>query len=80
MVDARRKKSSKLYIPILADTFASQIVGLSIVAPFLAAALLESFLWVASFCYCFAKAYQKADHWSQKVLTIIMVILFIALR
>ncbi|KAI1613302.1 chitin synthase [Exophiala viscosa] len=56
------------------------IVCLSILGPLVLAAFLESFLWVAAFCYCLVKAYQKADHWSQKVLCVIMTIAFFLLR
>jgi chitin synthase len=44
------------------------------------AAFLESFLWVAAFCYCLGKAYKKADHWSQKILAAVMTVAFILLR
>lgn len=44
------------------------------------AALLEWFLWVAAFLYCLVKVYQKAENWSIKVLAVIMMILFTALR
>lgn len=44
------------------------------------AAFVESFLWVAAFCYCLGKAYKKADHWSQKLLAAVGAFLFCALR
>lgn len=44
------------------------------------AALLEWFLWVAAFMYCLVKVYQKAETVSVKILAIIMMILFTALR
>lgn len=43
-------------------------------------ALLEWFLWVAAFLYCLVKVYQKAETTSIKVLAIIVMILFTALR
>lgn len=43
-------------------------------------ALLEWFLWVAAFLYCLVKVYQKAENTSIKVLAIIVMILFTALR
>lgn len=48
--------------------------------PVVVAALFESFLWVAAFCYCLSKAYKKADHWSQKVLAAVLSLAFIVLR
>jgi chitin synthase len=44
------------------------------------AALLEWFLWLGAFLYCLVKVYQKADRWSIRILAVIMIILFIALR
>lgn len=44
------------------------------------AALLEWFLWLAAFCYCLAKAYKKAQNRSEKILAVMMAILFAALR
>lgn len=44
------------------------------------AAFLEWFLWLAAFLYCLVKVYQKAEHWSVKVLAVIIAVLFTALR
>lgn len=44
------------------------------------AALLEWFLWLAAFTYCLLKVYQKAEHWSVRVLAIVIWIIFAALR
>ena len=46
----------------------------------MAAAFLEWFLWLAAFLYCLVKVFQKADHWSVKLLAVVMMILFTALR
>lgn len=46
----------------------------------MAAALLEWFLWLAAFVYCLVKVYQKAEHWSVKVLALIVAIVFTSLR
>lgn len=59
---------------------AQQIVYLSIVGPLMLAAVLEWILWLAAFVYCLTKVYQKADHWSIKVLAAVMIILFTLLR
>ncbi len=59
---------------------ALQIIYLSILGPIMLAALLEWFLWLAAFCYCLVKAYKKSQHWSEKVLAVIMIISFVALR
>jgi chitin synthase len=58
----------------------SQIVYLSIVGPLMLAAFFEWVLWLAAFTYCLIKVYQKADHWSIRVLAGVMVVLFILLR
>lgn len=44
------------------------------------AALFEWMLWLAAFLYCFVKVYQKADHWTIKLLAVIMAVLFTLLR
>lgn len=44
------------------------------------AALLEWFLWLAAFLYCLVKVYQKAEHWSVKILAVVMAILFTGFR
>jgi len=44
------------------------------------AALLEWFLWLAAFLFCLVKAYQKAEHWSVKVISMIIGFLFTAIR
>jgi chitin synthase len=58
----------------------SQIISVSLIGPVVLAAFLESFLWVAAFVYCFAKAYMKADHWTQRVLAVLLSVVFIILR
>lgn len=44
------------------------------------AAFLEWFLWLAAFMYCLVKVYQKAEHWSVKILAVVIAIAFSALR
>lgn len=44
------------------------------------AAAFEWILWLAAFLYCLVKVYQKADHWSIKVLAVVMAVLFSLLR
>lgn len=44
------------------------------------AALLEWFLWVAAFLYCLVKVYQKAESLSIRILAIVMMFAFTALR
>jgi chitin synthase len=55
-------------------------VYLSIVGPLMLAAFFEWVLWLAAFIYCLIKVYQKADHWSIRVLAGVMAVLFILLR
>ncbi|WEW55880.1 chitin synthase [Emydomyces testavorans] len=44
------------------------------------AAVLEWFLWIAAFIYCLYKVYVKADHWSVKLLAVVITVTFTALR
>ena len=44
------------------------------------AAFLEWFLWLAAFLYCLVKVYQKAEHWSIKLLALVMMFLFTCFR
>ncbi|KAJ5314182.1 CoA-transferase family III domain-containing protein [Penicillium atrosanguineum] len=57
-----------------------QILYLSIVGPLMLAAFFEWVLWLAAFVYCLVKVYQKADHWSVRVLAVVMMVLFSLLR
>ena len=44
------------------------------------AAFLEWFLWLGAFLYCLVKVYQKAEHWSVKILAVVVAIVFTLLR
>ena len=44
------------------------------------AAFLEWFLWLAAFLYCLVKVFQKAEHWTVKLLAILVALLFTAFR
>nr|KMM67908.1 class VI chitin synthase [Coccidioides posadasii RMSCC 3488] len=55
-------------------------IYVGIIGPVMCAALLEWFLWLAAFIYCLYKVFVKADHWSVKLLAVIMAVLFSALR
>ena len=44
------------------------------------AAFLEWFLWMAAFLYCLIKVFQKAEHWTIRLLAVVMMILFSAFR
>ena len=57
-----------------------QMIYVGIVGPVMAMATLEWFLWISAFVYCLWKVYVKAEHWSIKVLAVIMVVAFTALR
>lgn len=57
-----------------------KIVYVSILGPVIIAAFLEWFLWLAAFLYCLGKVFVKADHWSIKVLAVIMMVMFTAFR
>lgn len=57
-----------------------QIVYIILVMPFMLAAFVEWFLWLAAFLFCLVKVFQKAEHWSTRFLAVIMMIVFTALR
>ena len=44
------------------------------------AAFLEWFLWLAAFIYCLVKVFQKAEHYTIRLLAIVMIIMFTLLR
>lgn len=44
------------------------------------AAFLEWFLWIAAFLYCLWKVFVKAEHWTVRVLAVIVGIAFTLLR
>lgn len=44
------------------------------------AAVLEWFLWIAAFLYCLWKVFVKAEHWTIRVLSVVVALLFTALR
>lgn len=44
------------------------------------AAFLEWFLWLAAFLYCLVKVFQKAEHWSIRMLAMIMMVGFTLFR
>jgi chitin synthase len=43
-------------------------------------AFLEWFLWLAAFLYCLVKVFQKAEHWTIRLLAVVMMIGFTLLR
>ena len=51
------------------------IVGLVMLAAF-----LEWFLWIAAFMYCLVKGFIKAEHWTVRILAIVIGIVFLLLR
>jgi chitin synthase len=57
-----------------------QIIYVSIIGFVMLAAFLEWFLWLAAFLYCLVKVYQKAENWTVKVLAVLMMFVFTALR
>ncbi|KAK0102923.1 hypothetical protein ONS96_005549 [Cadophora gregata f. sp. sojae] len=59
---------------------AKDIAYTSIVGSVMIAAFLEWFLWLAAFMYCLVKVYQKAEHWSVKVLAVLIAVAFTSLR
>lgn len=57
-----------------------QIIYTAIVGVIMVAAVLEWFLWIAAFLYCLYKVFRKAEHWTIRVLAVIISILFLAFR
>ncbi|KAI1096038.1 glycosyltransferase family 2 protein [Rostrohypoxylon terebratum] len=57
-----------------------EIIYTAIVGVVMLAAILEWFLWLSAFLYCLVKVFQKAEHWTIRVLAIIMAILFTGFR
>ena len=56
------------------------IIYVSIMGAVMMAAFLEWFLWLAAFLYCLVKVFRKAEHWSIRILAVVMMIGFTALR
>lgn len=57
-----------------------EIIYTAIVGTLMLAALLEWILWIAAFLYCLIKVFQKAEHWTIRVLAVIIGVLFTLLR
>ena len=66
--------------PITAPWPVRDIVYVSIMGTVMIAAFLEWFLWLAAFVYCLIKCFQKAEHWTIRVLVVVVMVLFTALR
>ncbi|KAI9696780.1 MAG: hypothetical protein M1836_005142 [Candelina mexicana] len=68
-------------IPKITDPWpTADIVYVCIMGTVMMAAFLEWFLWLAAFLYCLVKVFRKAEHWSIRLLAIVMMFLFTALR
>ncbi|ORY08798.1 chitin synthase-domain-containing protein [Clohesyomyces aquaticus] len=68
-------------VPAITDPWPTKdIVYVAVVGSVMLAALLEWFLWVAAFLYCLVKVFQKAETVSIRILAVIMMFLFTALR
>ncbi|KAI0147624.1 family 2 glycosyltransferase [Xylariaceae sp. FL1272] len=59
---------------------AHEIVYTAIVGIVMLAAVLEWFLWIAAFLYCLFKVFRKAEHWTIRVLAIVVGVLFCGFR
>ncbi|KXJ95606.1 class VII chitin synthase [Microdochium bolleyi] len=62
------------------DWPAHEIAYTAIVGVIMLAAFLEWFLWLAAFVYCLVKVFQKAEHWTIRLLAIVIGILFCGFR
>ncbi|KAK2064336.1 class VII chitin synthase [Colletotrichum caudatum] len=56
------------------------IVYTSIVGLVMLAAVLEWFLWIAAFLYCLWKVFIKAEHWTIRLLAVVVGVLFTCFR
>jgi hypothetical protein len=75
----KRRKQKSICDRLCTDSF-EQIVYISIMGPVILAAFLEWFLFIAAFNYCLVKVFQKAEHWSIRILSIAVIVAFTALR
>ncbi|KAL9033534.1 MAG: hypothetical protein Q9180_005896 [Flavoplaca navasiana] len=66
--------------PITAPWPNKDIIYVSIMGTVMLAAFLEWFLWLAAFIYCLVKVFQKAEHYTIRLLAIVMIIMFTLLR
>ncbi|KAH8889790.1 class VII chitin synthase [Thozetella sp. PMI_491] len=57
-----------------------EIVYTAIVGLVMLAAFLEWFLWIAAFMYCLVKVFLKAEHWTVRILAVVIGFLFLLLR
>ncbi len=62
------------------ETKSCQIVYTAIVGVVMLAALLEWFLWIAAFLYCLWKVFAKAEHWTVRLLAVLVGVAFTLLR
>ncbi|KAJ5491147.1 Chitin synthase D [Penicillium diatomitis] len=69
-----------LYLELSIANTLNQVIYMAIVGPLMLAAAFEWVLWLAAFLYCLIKVYIKADHWSIKVLAVVMIVLFTSFR
>ncbi|KAI4216114.1 MAG: hypothetical protein LQ351_001613 [Letrouitia transgressa] len=68
-------------IPSITDEWPTKdIVYVAIMGTVMMAAFLEWFLWLAAFLYCLVKVFRKAEHWSIRLLAVVMMFGFTALR
>jgi chitin synthase len=58
----------------------AQIIYTAIVGLVMVAAFLEWFLWIAAFMYCLWKVFVKAEHWTVRLLAILVGTAFLLLR
>lgn len=56
------------------------MIYVAIIGPVMLAAVFEWALHLGAFLFCLVKVYQKAEHWSIKVLAVVMIIMFTAIR
>lgn len=57
-----------------------QIVYTAIVGLVMLAAVLEWFLWIAAFMYCLVKVFMKAEHWTIRLLSVLVGTAFLLFR
>ena len=80
MACERRESRACVTYKHLLTRFCNKIIYTAIVGTIMIAAFVEWLLWLVAFLYCLFKVYQKAEHWSVRVLAVVVGFSFTALR
>jgi hypothetical protein len=75
-----RSKASLFSYRKLTNLIWGQVIYTGIVSILMFMACLEWFLWLAAFLYCLVKVFGKAEHWSIRVLCLLIGSAFVLFR